>query len=66
MIAREGEKVRNSSTGKLYRVKMIKNQWVLLEEENGASQALTGISGLEFFYQRVREEQTSEGNRAYL
>ncbi len=66
MITREGEWVRNASTGRLYRVKMIKNQWILLEEENGAIQALTGISGLEFFYRRVREEQRPEVRGACL
>ncbi len=65
MIARQGEKVRSCSNGKVYWVKMIKNQWVLLEEESGASQALTGMSGLDFFYERVREGRPVK-NRAYV
>jgi hypothetical protein len=41
MITMEGERVRSVLTGKVYEVKAIKNEFIILEALDGLSQILT-------------------------
>ena len=48
-----GERVKRKFTGKVYRVGRIMEDWILLEEEGGISQVLTGRKNLELFFTRI-------------
>jgi hypothetical protein len=50
MTLYEGNRIRNILTGKVYKVKKINKDWVLLQAEAGSSQVLTGKMGLKFMY----------------
>ncbi len=50
MTIKEGKKIRNILTGRVYEVKRINREWVLLQAEDGLSQVLTGKMGLKFMY----------------
>ena len=58
MTLNEGNRVKNILTGKVYKVKKINKDWVLLQAEDGSSQVLTGKMGLKFIYawEGVEEE----------
>ena len=58
MTLNEGNKVKNLLTGKVYKVKKINKDWVLLQAEDGLSQVLTGKMSLKFMYawEGVEEE----------
>jgi len=55
-----GERVKSKFTGKVYRVGRIMEDWILLEEEGGISQVLTGRKNLELFFTRWKEKEKSE------
>ena len=50
MTLNEGNRVKNILTDKVYKVKKINKDWVLLQAEDGSSQVLTGKMGLKFMY----------------
>jgi hypothetical protein len=50
MTLNEGKRVKNILTGKVYKVKKMNKDWVLLQAEDGLSQVLTGKMGLKFMY----------------
>jgi hypothetical protein len=50
MTLNEGNRVKNILNGKVYKVKKINKDWVLLQAEYGSSQVLTGKMGLKFMY----------------
>ncbi len=50
MILKTGNRLKNILTGKVYEVKKINKEWVLLQAEDGLSQVLTGKMGLKFMY----------------
>jgi hypothetical protein len=58
MTLNEGNRVKNILTGKVYQVKKINRDWVLLQAAGGSSQVLTGKMGLKFTYvwEGVQEE----------
>ena len=58
MTLNEGNKVKNILTGKVYEVKKINRDWVLLQAAGGSRQVLTGKLGLKFTYawEGVEEE----------
>ena len=58
MTLNEGSRAKNILTGKVYKVKKIYKDWVLLQAEDGSSQVLTGKMGLKFIYawEGVEEE----------
>ena len=49
MTLNTGNRVKNILTGKVYRVKKINKDWVLLQAEDGSSQVLTGKDGPEIY-----------------
>jgi len=53
---RIGKKYRSIVTGKSYQIKMIKDQMVVLESENGLNQVLTNKENLQLFYTPIRKE----------
>lgn len=50
MTLKTGNRLKNILTGKVYEVKKINKEWVLLQAEDGLSQVLTGKMGLKFMY----------------
>lgn len=50
MTLKEGNRIKNLLTGKIYEVKKINREWVLLQTEDGLSQALTGKMSLKFMH----------------
>ena len=50
MTFNEGSRVRNILTAKVYEVKKIGKDWVLLQAADGSNQVLTGKMGLKFTY----------------
>jgi hypothetical protein len=50
MTLYEGNRIKNILTGKVYQVKKINKDWVLLQAEDRSSQVLTGKMGLKFIY----------------
>ncbi len=63
---REGEKFQSLFTGKIYRIKAIKDQMVLLESIDGLSQVLTHRENLRLFYTKILHPEDArydlEGN----
>ncbi len=55
MMIKAGEKVQNNLTGKVYEVKMIQHEWVVLEGEDGLSQVLTETKNIKSLYEKVNE-----------
>jgi hypothetical protein len=53
MITKVGDKVKNNLTGKVYELRMVRDEWVLLEEESRISQVLTEIENIKFLYGKV-------------
>jgi hypothetical protein len=66
-ILKVGEKWRSDITGRMYKLKTIANQMVVLQSEDGLSQILTSRENLNLFYAMVPEANdsgfSSEGNR---
>lgn len=53
-----GERLKNKSTGELYRVKKIRMQKVLLEAENGPHKGWYGDDeSLELFYEKLESQK---------
>jgi hypothetical protein len=48
-----GEILRSSLTGKVYEVRRILDQMVILQSLNGMNQVLTGNENLSLFYEKV-------------
>jgi c-di-GMP-binding flagellar brake protein YcgR len=55
-MLRVGDKFKSLITGATYVLKKIKDEMVLLEEENGKSQVLTELSNLKLFYDKERRK----------
>jgi hypothetical protein len=55
MMIKTGEKVQNNLTGKVYEVKMIQDEWIVLEGEGGLSQVLTETKNIKSLYEKVNE-----------
>jgi len=55
-----GNRVESKFSGKIYNVSRITEDWILLEEEGGISQVLTGRKNLELFSTRWKEKEKSE------
>jgi len=55
MVIKVGEKIKRSSNGKVYRVKLIKNEWILLERENESNQVLMKLKDIIFSYEKIKE-----------
>ncbi len=53
MMIKIGEKVQNNLTGKVYEVKRVQHEWVVLEGEDGLSQVLTETENIKSFYEKV-------------
>lgn len=60
-MIREGDKRRSILTGKVYKVKIIKDWSVGLESVDGLSQVWTERGNLKLFYEKVQNEQSPEG-----
>ena len=63
MKVETGEKFGNCLTGRVYRVGMIKKEWVALESEDGSNQVLTGRVGLSAFYSRSGDETRKRNSK---
>jgi len=50
---RLGEVLRNSITGKVYEIKWIKDQMVILKSMEGVNQVLTWRNNLDLFYAKL-------------
>jgi len=50
MTLNKGNRVKNILTGKVYEVKKINRDWVVLQEADGSSQVLTGKMSMKFMY----------------
>ena len=50
---RLGEVLRNSITGKVYEIKWIKDQMVILKSMEGVNQVLTWRNNLDLFYEKL-------------
>ena len=55
MRIKKGEKVQNNLTGKVYEVKVIQHEWIMLEGEDGSSQVLTEAKSIGSLYEKVTE-----------
>lgn len=51
------DRIKSNFTGKLFKVKLIKNGWAVLEQEGGPSQVLTDRANLNLFFERVGERR---------
>ena len=58
-ILKVGEKWRSDITGRMYKLKTIANQMVVLQSENGLSQILTSRENLNLFYAMVPDANNS-------
>jgi hypothetical protein len=56
MTTMERERVRSILTGKVYEVKAIKNEFIILEALDGLSQILTEKENMKLFYEGVANE----------
>ena len=52
MAAHEKYRFRSKITGRVYEIKKIEKQMVVLESLNGASQVLTDLNNIALFYER--------------
>ncbi len=59
-MIREGDKRRSILTGKVYKVKIIKDGSVGLESVNGLSQVWTERGTLKLFYKNVEEKNLGD------
>lgn len=59
---RIGKKYRSIVTGKTYQIKMIKDQMVVLESENGLNQVLTNKENLHLFYTVISNEEDHQSD----
>lgn len=61
-----GGKYQSTLTGKIYRIKSIKDQMVVLESEDGLSQVLTNRENMHLFYStvpRAEDDQMDLGGK---
>jgi hypothetical protein len=58
-----GEIFRSCLTGKVYQVKRICDQMVVLESLNGLNQVLTGRDHIRLFYEKVRIIEANLGRK---
>ena len=56
-----GEVLRSSLTGKVYEVRRILDQMVILQSLNGMNQVLTGKENLSLFYEKVFSIELKKG-----
>lgn len=56
MRIKERDRIRSNLTGKVYKVKRIKDRMVVLESEDGSNQVLTEKENLKLFYEKVENE----------
>ncbi len=61
MTLKAGNRLKNILTGKVYEIKKVNKEWVLLQAEDGLSQVLTGKMGLKFMYVLDRAEDQAMG-----
>jgi len=52
MTIEVGDRIKSNLTGKLFKVKLIRNGFAVLEQEEGPSQVLTDRANLNLFYKR--------------
>jgi len=52
-----GDRIKSHFTGKLFKVKLIKNGLAVLEQEGGPSQVLLDRANLNLFYERVGDRR---------
>lgn len=55
---RLGEVLRNSVTGKVYEIKWIKDQMIILKSMEGINQILTWRNNINLFYEKLQKERT--------
>jgi hypothetical protein len=60
LVAEEKEIWRNNITKRCYRIKMIKDQMVILEAINGSSQVFTTKENLNLFYTRLNHLESND------
>jgi hypothetical protein len=56
MTMKVGDRIKSNLSGKVYKVKMIKDRIAVLESEDGLNQVLTERENLKLFYKRVEKE----------
>ena len=49
-----GNRVESKFSGKIYNVSRITEDWILLEEEGGISQVLTGKKNMDLSFKRLK------------
>jgi hypothetical protein len=60
MMVTTGDRVKRDSSPKIYRVRKITNEWIVLEEEGGFSQVLAGRYNLGLSYRKVKQDGPGE------
>jgi hypothetical protein len=55
---RLGEVLRNSVTRKVYEIKWIKDQMIILKSMEGINQILTWKNNIDLFYEKLLKERT--------
>jgi hypothetical protein len=65
-MIKEGERLRNSFNGRVYRVKAIRNQVVVLDAEGDASWIITEKGILGMFYKKIRTKVREHGPGFHL
>jgi len=58
----EGERLRNSFNGRVYRVKAVRNSLVVLDAEEDTSWIITEKEILRIFYKKVRTRDQGDGS----
>ncbi len=61
MTTHESDKLKSKITGKVYEVKKIANQMIVLESLNGTSQLLTELDNIALFYERESKKDEDQG-----
>ncbi len=62
MTIKEGEKLRNSFNGRVYRVKTIRNKLVILDAEGDTSWIITEKDMLGIFYKKIVTKVRENGS----
>ncbi len=55
-MIKKGDRVKNDLSQKVYKVSMVKKEWILLEEEDGLNQVLTGQNSIGLSFQMIKDE----------
>lgn len=61
---KKGDKFRNTTTGKLYEVRTVKDMMVVLQSENGESHTLTWVDNWNVDYEKVNVSKNREGKQS--